>query len=55
VIDIAYELARICDDARAHGQTMLDIAAIDRLLHRHNEALRRDLLSGSGIDIYPLA
>jgi hypothetical protein len=49
VIDIAYELARIVDDARAHGLQSLDLVSLDRLLHRHREALRRDLLAPIGV------
>lgn len=46
MIDIGNELARIVADARAHGQTMVDLATLERLLHRRRtEALRRDLLA----------
>ena len=43
-LDLAHELARVIDDARAHGCQSLDLVALDRLLHRHSESLRRDLL-----------
>ncbi len=45
MLDLAYELANVIDDARAHGMASIDLAALDRLLHRHNEMLRRDLLN----------
>ena len=45
MIDIGNELARIVADARAHGQTMVDLATLERLLHRRHEHLRRDLLA----------
>jgi hypothetical protein len=46
-LNLAAELARLIDDARAHGCQSLDLVALDRLLHRHSEALRRDLLRQS--------
>lgn len=52
-LDLAHELARVIDDARAHGCQSIDLVALDRLLHRHNEMLRRDLLRE--INVYPLA
>jgi hypothetical protein len=43
-IDLNYELARVVADARAHGLKSIDLAALERLLGRHNESMRRDLL-----------
>ena len=43
-LNLAAELTRLVDDARAHGCKSLDLVALDRLLHRHSEALRRDLV-----------
>jgi hypothetical protein len=43
-LNLAAELARLIDDARAHGCKSLDLVALDRLLHRHSESLRRDLV-----------
>ena len=40
------ELARLVDDARRHGMASIDCAALERLLHKHHEPLRVDLLSG---------
>ena len=51
MIDLASELARIVADARAHGLTTIDLATLERLLHRRNEILRRDLLR---VDVWPL-
>ena len=46
-LTLAAELASLVDDARAHGCKSLDLVALDRLLHRHSESLRRDLLARS--------
>jgi hypothetical protein len=43
-IDLNYELSRVVADARAHGLKSIDLAALERLLGRHNESMRRDLL-----------
>jgi hypothetical protein len=43
-LNLADELDRVVADARAHGLTSIDLAALERLLHRHSEMLRRDLL-----------
>jgi hypothetical protein len=40
------ELARLVDDARRHGLASIDCAALERLVHRHHEHVRPDLLSG---------
>ena len=40
------ELAQLVDEARAAGMRSIDCHALERLLHRHDEHLRPDLLSG---------
>lgn len=50
-LSLEYELARIVADARAHGLATIDLAALERLLGRHREALRRDL---TRMDVYPV-
>jgi hypothetical protein len=47
-LDLGYELARVIADARGHGCTSIDLVALDRLMQRHNEALRRHLLAQPG-------
>lgn len=34
MIDVGAELDRIVSDARAHGLTSIDLATLERLLHR---------------------
>ena len=50
-LDLNYELSRIVADARSHGLRSIDLAALERLLGRHNESLRRDLLR---MEVYPV-
>ena len=51
---LSYELAQVVDDARAHGMQSIDLAALERLLHRHREAERRDLLQPGDMYVVPL-
>ena len=39
-MNLAAELQRLVTDARAHGCTTIDLAAIERLLHRWAELQR---------------
>ena len=43
-MNLAQELDLLVADARSHGLSQIDLAALERLLHRHSESLRRDLL-----------
>ena len=44
-MNLAEELARVVADARAHGLVSLDLATLERLLHRDRALrMRRDLL-----------
>ncbi len=45
MFDLHDELTRIVADARAHGLRSLDLAALERLLGRHHESQRRDLMA----------
>jgi len=42
-VNVTYELRRLIADARAHGLTSLDLASLERLVFRAEDA-RRDLV-----------
>jgi hypothetical protein len=44
-VTLQSKLEALVEDARAHGHSMVDCAALERLLEHHNEILRPDLLN----------
>lgn len=52
-LPLAIELGRAIDEARAAGGTFVDCVTLERLLHRHSEHTRRDLLAGDQLSRVP--
>lgn len=56
-MDLRLELAQLVDESRENGLTFVDNAALDRLMHRHQERTcecrRVDLLAGDQFGVRP--